>query len=163
MDFNNFSSLLSTLTKKLSSAWDDLATILVNENDRTVETQLTSSLEDIGHRVVVLRTILARLTNRFKGVALFLGYTKMDAKDVDMQGMCKMISEFSMDYRVVYKKKQEQMKKKAQDAKRRKTRGVMVGKVSALVIVRYLHASENQVFQQDHCISNVQYVYIDIQ
>lgn len=67
---------------------------------------------------------------RFYKFLLYLGYPAHSAREVKVNQFCKVLTEFSLEYRAARDKVMQQRLKKAQQRERNKTRGKLIINVS---------------------------------
>ena len=67
---------------------------------------------------------------RFRKFLIFLGYPPHTAKEAKVAQVCKVITEFSLEYRTTREKLVQMREKKANKRERNKTRGKMIADVS---------------------------------
>lgn len=74
---------------------------------------------------------------RFNKFLIFLGYSPQLARETKISIVCKVITEFSLEYRTTREKVLQMRQKKANNRERKKTRGKMIVDVRFLQISYY--------------------------
>lgn len=69
---------------------------------------------------------------RFHAFLLFLGHPAYAVREVSIHRLCKILSEFALEYRTTRERVLQQKQKRANHRERNKTRGKMITDVSAL-------------------------------
>ncbi|KAG1675016.1 FH1/FH2 domain-containing protein 3 [Nymphon striatum] len=87
---------------------------------------MTDFLTDVAERIVVVLIIHRRVINRFYKTLEFFGTPVQSIKDTKINEICKIISEFALEYRTTRERVIQQMEKKANHRERNKTRGKMI-------------------------------------
>lgn len=70
------------------------------------------------------------MKNRFQRFLIWFGYSRGATQDMKISDFCKMLSEFALEYRTARERILIQRQKKQNRGERRKTRGMLISKVS---------------------------------
>ncbi|CAH1779576.1 unnamed protein product, partial [Owenia fusiformis] len=126
VDWDELSLKLGNMESDCKTSWDNLRTIAKHDSNSPMKTKLSEFLSDCAERIIVLKIVHKRVLNRFNKLLLYLGYSVSMAKEVKVSYFCKVVSEFSLEYRTTREKVMIQRQKKANNRERRKTRGKMI-------------------------------------
>ncbi len=88
--------------------------------------RLTEFLSDCAERVCLLRVIQRRVLNRFQRFLLWLGYPRGIIQETKITQLCKILSEFALEYRTTRERITTQKQKKQNRGERNKTRGKLI-------------------------------------
>lgn len=72
---------------------------------------------------------------RFHKLLVYLGCPPHSIRETKAQQVCKVVSEFALEYRTTRERVQQQFEKKANHRERNKTRGKMITEVCAVIQV----------------------------
>lgn len=126
VDFDQLTINLTKLEEQCKTSWNHLQVITQHEKTPGNKNKLHDFLQDCAKRIIVLKIVHRRVSNRFNGFLLYLGMSTSAAREVKISHFCRIISEFALEYRSTRERIIEQEKKKANHRKRNKTRGKMI-------------------------------------
>lgn len=92
--------------------------------------RISDFLADSAERIIALSKIHRRVLNRFHKFCLWLGIPLHRIQATKPNELCKIISEFALEYRTTRERVIQQLEKKASHRERNKTRGKMITDVS---------------------------------
>ncbi|KAJ4432236.1 hypothetical protein ANN_20852 [Periplaneta americana] len=90
---------------------------------------MSDFLADCAERIIVLGIVHRRVMNRFHKFLLWLGIPLHRVADTKPNEFCRIVSEFSLEYRTTRERVLQQLEKKANHRERNKTRGKMITEV----------------------------------
>lgn len=93
---------------------------------------MSEFLADCAERIVVLGKVHRRVMNRFNKFCLWLGIPLHKVQLTKANDLCRIISEFSLEYRTTRERVIQQLYKKASHRERNKTRGKMITEVGKI-------------------------------
>lgn len=93
---------------------------------------MSDFLADSAERIIVLGKVHRRVLHRFHKFCLWLGIPLHRAALTKPNELCRIISEFALEYRTTRERVIQQLEKKANHRERNKTRGKMITEVSIL-------------------------------
>eukprot|EP00794_Sanderia_malayensis_P019150 gene19150-21070_t len=131
VDFENIGTVLHKLDEQCKRSWEHLRLIAKHDSSSPLKARLTEFLADAGERIAILKVVHRRVINRFRKLLLFLAMNQKAAKDTKPHEFCKVISEFSLEYRTVRQRVLDQKRKKEDHRKRTKTRGKLITEFGA--------------------------------
>ncbi|XP_077982194.1 FH1/FH2 domain-containing protein 3-like isoform X3 [Glandiceps talaboti] len=126
VEFDQVSENLSTMEKRCKESWEHLKAIAKHDGHSQLRFKLQDFLTDCAERIIVLKTVHRRVINRFKKLLLYMGMLPSNISEVKVSNFCKIISEFSLEYRTARERVIEMQKKKANQRERNKTRGKLI-------------------------------------
>lgn len=91
--------------------------------------RMSEFLADCAERIVVLGKVHRRVMNRFNRFCLWLGIPLHKVQLTKPNELCRIVSEFSLEYRTTRERVIQQLHKKASHRERNKTRGKMITEV----------------------------------
>ena len=108
--------------------------------------RLSDFLSDSAERIIILKIVHKRTLNRFYKFLLYMGYSTINAREAKINVICKVVAEFSLEYRTTREKVLQQRQKKENQRERKKTRGKMIVDVSMMVneVLRFHLFGRNQ-------------------
>ncbi|XP_065675176.1 FH1/FH2 domain-containing protein 3 isoform X4 [Hydra vulgaris] len=125
-DYDNIYQLLRKLDDMCKKSWEYLRLIAKHDSSSPLKQKLTDFLGDAGERIAILKVVYRRVSNRFTKLLMYLGMTHRNAKELKPHSFCKILSEFSLEYRTVRLRVLETKKRKENQRKRTKTRGKLI-------------------------------------
>uniref|UniRef100_A0A8C4PWN8 FH1/FH2 domain-containing protein 3 n=1 Tax=Eptatretus burgeri TaxID=7764 RepID=A0A8C4PWN8_EPTBU len=135
VDFEQLHENLGQLERRCRSSWDHLKVISRHESRAVLRQRVAVFLQDCAARIIVLKTVHRRLLNRFHAFLLYAGHSPASARDFSVMRLCRVVSEFALEYRTTRERILQQQQKRASHRERNKTRGKMITDVSFLVCV----------------------------
>uniref|UniRef100_A0A8C7JRR4 Formin homology 2 domain containing 1 n=1 Tax=Oncorhynchus kisutch TaxID=8019 RepID=A0A8C7JRR4_ONCKI len=129
VEFEQLSDSLVQLERKCKTSWDNLKVMSKHETKALLKNRLTEFLKDCTERIIILKVVHRRIINRFHSFLLYLGQPSYSVRDTKVTHFCKIISEFSLEYRTTRERVLTQKHKRATHRERTKTRGKMITEV----------------------------------
>ncbi|XP_076143091.1 FH1/FH2 domain-containing protein 1 [Alosa pseudoharengus] len=126
VDFEQLSDNLVQLERKCKNSWDNLKVVAKHETKPLLKNKMTEFLKDCTERIIILKVVHRRIINRFHSFLLYLGQPSYSVRDTKVTQFCKIISEFSLEYRTTRERVLTQKRKRAAHRERTKTRGKMI-------------------------------------
>lgn len=125
VDYDEVAKNLSKMESDCKASWEHLK-VIAKHDGSGMKVKLSEFLADCAERIVVLGIIHRRVLNRFYKLLVYLGCPPHTIKETKVQQVCKVISEFALEYRTTRERVQQQLEKKANHRERNKTRGKMI-------------------------------------
>ncbi|KAM4603118.1 FH1/FH2 domain-containing protein 1 [Polymixia lowei] len=126
VDFEQLSESLVQLERKCKTSWDNLKVVAKHETKALLRNKMTDFLKDCTQRIIILKVVHRRVINRFHSFLLFLGQPSYSVRDIKVTSFCRIISEFSLEYRTTRERLLTHKRKRAAHRERTKTRGKMI-------------------------------------
>ncbi|XP_076003063.1 FH1/FH2 domain-containing protein 1 isoform X2 [Genypterus blacodes] len=126
VDFELLSENLVQLERRCKASWDNLKVVAKHETKVLLRNKLTEFLKDCTQRIIILKVVHRRVINRFHSFLLFLGQPSSSVRDIKVTRFCRIISEFSLEYRTTRERVITLKRKRAAHRERTKTRGKMI-------------------------------------
>ncbi|XP_053472660.1 FH1/FH2 domain-containing protein 1 isoform X2 [Ictalurus furcatus] len=126
VDFEQLSDNLVQLERKCKTSWDNLKVIAKHETKPHLKSKMTEFLKDCTERIIILKVVHRRIINRFHSFLLYLGQPSYSVREIKITHFCKIISEFSLEYRTTRERVLTQKRKRAAHRERTKTRGKLI-------------------------------------
>uniref|UniRef100_W5MNV7 Formin homology 2 domain containing 1 n=1 Tax=Lepisosteus oculatus TaxID=7918 RepID=W5MNV7_LEPOC len=126
VDFDQLSENLLQLERKCKASWDNLKVIAKHETKAVLKNKMTEFLKDCTERIIILKVVHRRIINRFHSFLLYLGQPSNSVRDIKVTQFCRIISEFSLEYRTSRERVLQQKRKRAAYRERNKTRGKLI-------------------------------------
>uniref|UniRef100_A0A6Q2ZPT1 Formin homology 2 domain containing 1 n=1 Tax=Esox lucius TaxID=8010 RepID=A0A6Q2ZPT1_ESOLU len=126
VEFEQLSDNLVQLERKCKTSWDNLKVMAKHETKPSLKNKMTEFLKDCTERIIILKVVHRRIINRFHSFLLYLGQPSYSVRDTKVTHFCKIISEFSLEYRTTRERVLTQKRKRAAYRERTKTRGKLI-------------------------------------
>ncbi|XP_062328074.1 FH1/FH2 domain-containing protein 1 isoform X1 [Osmerus eperlanus] len=126
VEFEQLSDNLVQLERRCKTSWDSLKVVAKHETKTLLKNKMTEFLKDCTERIIILKVVHRRIINRFHSFLLYLGQPSYSVRDIKVTQFCKIISEFSLEYRTTRERVLTQKRKRAVHRERTKTRGKMI-------------------------------------
>ncbi|XP_062247527.1 FH1/FH2 domain-containing protein 1 isoform X2 [Platichthys flesus] len=126
VDFELLAENLVQLERRCKASWDNLKVVAKHETKALLKNKLTDFLKDCTQRIIILKVVHRRVINRFHSFLLFLGQPSSSIRDIKVTSFCRIISEFSLEYRTTRERVLTLKRKRATHRERTKTRGKMI-------------------------------------
>ncbi|XKL64143.1 hypothetical protein PGB90_004229 [Kerria lacca] len=126
VDFDELSSSITRVEQECKASFDHLKAIAKHDGNTAVKLKLSDFLADCAERIIALSKIHRRILNRFHKFCLWLGIPLHRIQMTKPNELCKVISEFALEYRTTRERVIQQLEKKASHRERNKTRGKMI-------------------------------------
>uniref|UniRef100_A0A4W4H666 Formin homology 2 domain containing 1 n=1 Tax=Electrophorus electricus TaxID=8005 RepID=A0A4W4H666_ELEEL len=134
VDFEQLSDCLVQLERKCKTSWDNLKVMAKHETKPQLKNRMTEFLKDCTERIIILKVVHRRIINRFHSFLLYLGQPSYSVRDIKITQFCKIISEFSLEYRTTRERVLTQKRKRAANRERTKTRGKLITEVRTRLV-----------------------------
>lgn len=122
VDFKEIKEELDRLESECKRSWDYLRVVAKHESP-ALKQKISDFLADCAQRISTIKVIHRRVNNRFYKFLFYMGMPPESAKDVQVNAICKTITEFALDYRNSRDRILQMQKRAADKRERRKTRG----------------------------------------
>uniref|UniRef100_A0AAR2JEA8 Formin homology 2 domain containing 3b n=1 Tax=Pygocentrus nattereri TaxID=42514 RepID=A0AAR2JEA8_PYGNA len=132
VDFDQLQDNLCQMERRCKASWDHLKVIAKHEMKPALKQRMSDFLKDCAERIIILKIVHRRIINRFHAFLLFLGHPPYAVREVSIHRLCKILSEFALEYRTTRERVLQQKQKRANHRERNKTRGKMITDVSVL-------------------------------
>ncbi|KAL1007723.1 hypothetical protein UPYG_G00090730 [Umbra pygmaea] len=126
VDFEQLSDNLVQLERKCKTSWDNLKVMAKHETRLALKNTMTEFLKECTERIIILKVVHRRIINRFHSFLLYLGQPSYSVRETKVTHFCKIISEFSLEYRTTRERVLAQKLKRAAHRERTKTRGKLI-------------------------------------
>ncbi|XP_061731857.1 FH1/FH2 domain-containing protein 1 [Nerophis ophidion] len=126
VDFELLAENLIQLERRCKASWDNLKVVAKHETKPVLKNKMADFLKDCTQRIIILKVVHRRVINRFHSFLLFLGQPSSSARDTKVTDFCRIISEFSLEYRTTRERALTLKRKRAAHRERTKTRGKMI-------------------------------------
>ncbi|XP_068083718.1 FH1/FH2 domain-containing protein 3 [Anabrus simplex] len=129
VDFDELSANIVKMEQECKASWDHLKVIAKHDGSTMMKVKMSDFLADCAERIIVLGIVHRRVMNRFHKFLLWLGIPLHRVLDMKPNEFCRIVSEFSLEYRTTRERVLQQLEKKANHRERNKTRGKMITEV----------------------------------
>ncbi|CAG0914218.1 unnamed protein product [Notodromas monacha] len=131
VDFDELALCLARLRADCRSSWNHLKAVAKHDTPPALKAKLSEFLADSAERIVLLDIVHRRVMRRYHDFVAWLGVSPGDLQNQSVDGrhvnhMCKVISEFALEYRTTRERVLLQMEKKRLYKQRNRTRGKMI-------------------------------------
>ncbi|XP_061669420.1 FH1/FH2 domain-containing protein 1 isoform X7 [Syngnathoides biaculeatus] len=126
VDFELLAENLVQLERRCKASWENLKVVSKHETKTNLKNKMADFLKDCTQRIVILKVVHRRVINRFHSFLLFLGQPASSVRDTKVTWFCRIISEFSLEYRTTRERVLTLKRKRDQHRERTKTRGKMI-------------------------------------
>lgn len=128
VDFDEISADVRRLESDCKSSWEHLRAIAKHDGTTMVKARMGDFLNECAERIVALGAVHRRVMTRYRSFLLWLGVGPARAQQQDLRPneLCRVISEFALEYRTTRERVLHQLEKKATHRERNKTRGKMI-------------------------------------
>ncbi|XP_076311120.1 FH1/FH2 domain-containing protein 3-like isoform X2 [Tachypleus tridentatus] len=126
VDYDEVARNLTKMETECKASWDYLKAIAKHDGSTSMRVKMSEFLADCAERIIVLGIIQRRVINRFHRLMVYLGCPIHAIRDTKVQNVCKIISEFALEYRTTRERVLQQIQKKVNHRERNKTRGKMI-------------------------------------
>ncbi|XP_037039669.1 FH1/FH2 domain-containing protein 3 isoform X5 [Bradysia coprophila] len=125
-DFADLAHNISYLEAECKASWDRLKLIAKHDCPPQLKQKMVDFLADCAERIIILDIVHRRVINRYRKFLLWLGVPQLRILESRPNEVCRIISEFALEYRTTRERVHQQMEKKANHRERNKTRGKMI-------------------------------------
>ena len=131
MEWGDLEQQLDKLKTDLNMSWEHLRAIAKHEtfsDSISTEKKMKSAqfLTQAAERLNVLQVIQRRVVNRFKKLYMYLGINPNLTDKLKIDGFCRLLSDFSMEYRTTHGKVLTRIERKKYEKERKKTKGKLI-------------------------------------
>ncbi|EDO36709.1 predicted protein [Nematostella vectensis] len=126
VDFEVVAENLKNLKENCKRSWEHLSVVAKHDSTKQLKSKMTELLTDAQERITILKVVHRRVMNRFRKMLLYLGVSASITKKTKVNEFCKIISEFSLEYRTTRERVREQKKKREKLRERNLTRGKLI-------------------------------------
>ncbi|OQR73536.1 hypothetical protein BIW11_09668 [Tropilaelaps mercedesae] len=117
VDFEETAKTLNKLETDCKASWEHLKAVAKHDGQQGLAS-IATFLSDCAERITVLGIIHKRVINRFHKLMVYFGHPLYTIKDAKPHAICKVVSEFALEYRTTREKIREQSEKKRREAER---------------------------------------------
>lgn len=125
-DFADLAHQIAGLETECKASWDRLKLIAKHDCAPQLKQRLVDFLADCAERIILLGIIQRRVVNRYRKFLVWLGVPQHRILESRPNEVCRIVSEFALEYRTTRERVQQQIEKKANHRERNKTRGKMI-------------------------------------
>lgn len=125
-DFADLAHQIASLETECKASWDRLKLIAKHDCAPQLKQRLVDFLADCAERIILLGIIQRRVVNRYRKFLMWLGVPQHRILESRPNEVCRIVSEFALEYRTTRERVQQQIEKKANHRERNKTRGKMI-------------------------------------
>ena len=126
-DFEEVSTTLARMQEECKNSWDYLRIIAKydtdpGETESCMKNKTSEFLTDAAERIIIMEKIYKRIMKRFYSFLQWLGIPKHLTSEYKVHQVCKIISEFSLEFRTTRERVQQTIAKKKEAKERNKSR-----------------------------------------
>ncbi|XP_031617722.1 uncharacterized protein LOC116337370 isoform X6 [Contarinia nasturtii] len=125
-DFADLAHNITYLESECKASWDRLKLIAKHDCPPQLKQKMVDFLADCAERIIILQIVHRRVINRYRKFLLWLGVPQHRVIESRPNEVCRIISEFALEYRTTRERVHQQLEKKANHRERNKTRGKMI-------------------------------------
>ncbi|XP_075229398.1 formin homology 2 domain containing isoform X2 [Lycorma delicatula] len=129
VDFDELASNIIKMEQECKASFDHLKVIAKHDGSTNMKVKMSDFLADCAERIIVLGKVHRRVINRYHKFCLWLGIPLHRVHANKPNELCRVISEFALEYRTTRERVLQQLEKKASHRERNKTRGKMITEV----------------------------------
>lgn len=145
VDFEVVLDNLKKLRENCKKSWEYLSVVAKHDSTKQLKSKMSEFLADAQERSTILKVVHRRVVNRFHKMLLYLGLQSSAANKTKVNEFCKIISEFSLEYRTT-RERVIQMKKKRENLRERsKTRGKLITETESYSAATKVPSSEENI------------------
>ncbi|KAM9766052.1 FH1/FH2 domain-containing protein 1 isoform 3-T3 [Menidia menidia] len=126
VDFELLAENLQQLERRCKASWEQLKEVSRHEAQAALKARMGDFLQDCTQRILILKVVHRRVINRFHSFLLFLGQPPSSVRDTRVTGFCRLVSEFSLEYRTTRERVLMLRRKRDAHRQRTQTRGKMI-------------------------------------
>lgn len=131
-DFNELAQNIKYLETECKASWDRLKLISKHDTSVSLKQKLIEFLADCAERTIILDVVHRRVINRFHKFLLWLGLPPHRISETRPNEFCRILSEFSLEYRTTRERVLQQIDKKVNQRERNKVREKIIVDVAKL-------------------------------
>merc|ERR1719232_1852525 len=125
-DFEEVSGTLARMTEECKNSWHYLRIIAkyddTGDGENCFRTKTSEFLTDAAERIIIMDKVHKRIMAKFHEFLMWLGVAKHLHNDYRAHQICKIISEFSLEFRTTRERVQQTIAKKKEAKERNKSR-----------------------------------------
>ncbi|XP_046671595.1 uncharacterized protein LOC124361680 isoform X4 [Homalodisca vitripennis] len=130
VDFDELSGNIVRLETECKASFDHLKVISKHDGScNNMKVKMSDFLADCAEHIIVLGKVHRRVMNRYFKFCLWLGIPYHRVQATKPNELCRIVSEFALEYRTTRERVMQQLEKKASHRERNKTRGKMITEV----------------------------------
>uniref|UniRef100_A0A1B6CX54 FH2 domain-containing protein n=1 Tax=Clastoptera arizonana TaxID=38151 RepID=A0A1B6CX54_9HEMI len=130
VDFDELAGNLHKIEVECKASFDYLKVIIKHDGTLTnLKVKMSDFLADCAERIIVLSKVFRRVMNRYNKFCLWIGIPFHRVQATKPNDLCKIVSEFALEFRTTRERVLQQLEKKANHRERNKTRGKMITEV----------------------------------
>uniref|UniRef100_A0A0A9WQT4 FH1/FH2 domain-containing protein 3 n=1 Tax=Lygus hesperus TaxID=30085 RepID=A0A0A9WQT4_LYGHE len=132
VDFDELSGNISKMEQECKASFEHLKVISTHDGTTSMKLKMSDFLADCAERIIILDKIHRRVLNRYHKFCLWVGVPLHRVSLTKPDQLCRIISEFALEYRTTRERVIQQLEKKASHRERNKTRGKMITEVGKM-------------------------------
>uniref|UniRef100_A0A5K3F5S1 FH2 domain-containing protein n=1 Tax=Mesocestoides corti TaxID=53468 RepID=A0A5K3F5S1_MESCO len=133
VDWDELDKRLVKVENDCRRAWEHYQTIYCSSNRNfVVNNKLADFIADAADRIITMKIVKRRTIKRYRQLLVYLGYPPSRAESMAIGHFCRILAEFSLEYRTTRERILEQNAKKANNKERKQTRGKLIDDVLAI-------------------------------
>jgi len=126
-DFEEVSITLARMQEECKNSWDYLRIIAkydteTSDAESCMKNKTSEFLTDAAERIIIMEKVYKKIMKRFHDFLQWLGIPKHLTSDYKVHQVCKIISEFSLEFRTTRERVQQTIAKKREAKERNKSR-----------------------------------------
>lgn len=125
-DFADLAHNINYLESECKASWDRLKLIAKHDCPQQLKQKMVDFLADCAERIIILQIVHRRVINRYRKFLLWLGVPQHRVTESRPNEVCRIVSEFALEYRTTRERVHQQLEKKANHRERNKTRGKLI-------------------------------------
>eukprot|EP00108_Taenia_solium_P005188 TsM_000247400 transcript=TsM_000247400 gene=TsM_000247400 len=130
VDWDELDRRLEKVENDCRRAWEHYQTIYCNTNRNfVINNKLADFIADAADRIISMKIVKRRTVKRYRQLLNYLGFPPARAETMAIGHFCRILAEFSLEYRTTRERILEQNAKKANDQERKQTRGKLIDDV----------------------------------
>ncbi|VDM30728.1 unnamed protein product [Hydatigera taeniaeformis] len=130
VDWDELDKRLEKVENDCRRAWEHYQTIYCNTNRNfVINNKLADFIADAADRIIAMKIVKRRTVKRYRQLLNYLGFPPARAETMAIGHFCRILAEFSLEYRTTRERILEQNAKKANDQERKQTRGKLIDDV----------------------------------
>lgn len=125
-DFEELSSTLVRMEEECKSAWDYLKVVTKVDTSHEAEggtkNKTSEFLTDAAERIIVMQKVNKIMRKNFQDFLVWLGIPKSQTHEYKVNHVCKIVSEFALEFRTSRERAQQTLKFKKEAKERNRSR-----------------------------------------
>ncbi|VUZ44697.1 unnamed protein product [Hymenolepis diminuta] len=152
VDWDELDKRLEKVEHDCRRAWEHYQTIYCSTNRNfVVNNKLADFIADAADRIIAMKIVKRRAVKRYRQLLVYLGFPPNRAENMAIGHFCRILAEFSLEYRTTRERILEQNAKKASDKERRQTRGKLIDdvpRIRAAPVISKQQAADDMELRQ---------------